>query len=224
MQYGEGGAVKMRMAAKTWSERLDPLQCRCGAISKDGGETDLHKQQQDSSVPEDWLGSVCQQQRHTSSVGQGRADKWGLTEQAGIDMGEANAVPTFTSSLPSSVVPYPAISVQSHPVCHCPLFQTRGVFTSTAPHSARDAAFVLSPFWGLLCFIFAWSQANPFLPSKKSKSEKESMLLLYTFCKAFQHQFLHTDIWIHTVLLITHFALWFILNRVAWWPQCSAPS
>lgn len=97
-----------------------------------------------------WL-SVPAAEAHIGRVEQGRTDRQGLTEQAGVDMGEANAVPAFTSSLPSSVLPGPAIYVQTHPVCHCPLLQTRGIFTSTAPCPASDAAFVLIPFWGLLC-------------------------------------------------------------------------
>lgn len=42
---GEGGSGKMIMAAKLRSDGFDPLQCRCGLMIKDEGETDLYKNQ-----------------------------------------------------------------------------------------------------------------------------------------------------------------------------------
>lgn len=42
---GEGGSGKMRMAEKLSFDGFDPLQCRCGVMIKDEGETDLYKNQ-----------------------------------------------------------------------------------------------------------------------------------------------------------------------------------
>lgn len=145
------------------------LQHRHRVTSEDGREPELYIQGKDSSVPagQSWL-TACQQQRQTSTAGQHRTDGWGRAEQAGVGMGEPNAVATLTSSLlptflpgPASKASLPVIAYYFSPEDRLPSHPPVQPMMLLSPNRA-----MLSPFWGLLCcpkwavacFTLAWSQ------------------------------------------------------------------
>lgn len=169
------------------------LQHRHRMTSEDGKEPELYIQEKDCSVPagQSWL-TACQQQRQTSRAGQHRTDGWGRAEQAGVGMEEPNAVATLTSSLLPTFLPGPA-SKASLPVIAYYFSPEKHLPSHPSLSPALDAAFTqqgnaqpllrlaLLPQMGS-CLLYSCLKPallpGQFLPSKMSKSEEESTLLL----------------------------------------------